>query len=146
VTITVVLASRTAPRDSARYASPWRLCVAILESLLRALALDPVHDLLRRVDRTTIRSLLKRSSRTLQPDATWTINRKRWDPTPFAIDHETVREHRHLGSNDKPLSRTPGVAESPTPWIRAEQDEKRIIDQCDAQRDARRDSGGRRAS
>jgi hypothetical protein len=134
------------PRDSARLARLWRLWMAIIESLFRALALDPVRDLMRRVDRTTIRSLLKRQSRAPQPDSAWTINRKRWDPTPFAYRRTSAPIRASSGSNDKPLSRAPDIAESPMSRIHAEHDEKRIVDQCDAERNARRDSGGRRAS
>jgi hypothetical protein len=120
---------------------------AIFESLLRALALDPVRDLMKRVDRTPIRSLLKRLNGTPQPDATWTINRMRRDTTSFRTDYRTAHVRRSvLGSNDKPLSRAPCVVESPTPRTSAEHDETRIIDQRSTTRDACRDPGGRRVS
>jgi hypothetical protein len=120
-----------------------RLVTAIVMSLLRALARDPVFDLVRRVDRMSIRWLLMRFRETLQPDSAWTINWIGGAPTPFA----DVRVHPHqrqypLGS--KPPSRAPAVAESPTPRISAQRDETRAIDQCGATGDARRDSGGRR--
>ena len=83
-----------APRDSARHARIWRVWVAILESLLRALVLAPVRDLMRRVDRTPIRSLLRRVAVSPQPDLTWTINRTDWDPTPFAFDYVSARSTR----------------------------------------------------
>src|SRR5690348_10704210 len=135
-----------APRDSARHTRAWRLCVAILESLLRALVPAPVQDLVGRVDRTSIRSLLRRFAVWSQPESTWTINRMTCDPTPFAFDSVSTQRRAFVGSNDKPLSRTPSIAESPMPRTRAEHDETRITDQCDAERNARRDFGGRRAS
>src|SRR5215510_12371946 len=107
----------------------------MFESLLRALALDPVHDLIRRVDRTPIRSLLTRLSGTRQPDSTWTINRRRWRLTPLAIAFGSGPPPILMSSNDTLLSRAPDVAESPSSRIRAEHDETRIIDQCDAERD-----------
>jgi hypothetical protein len=118
----------------------------MFESLLHALAIDPVRDLLLRVDRTPIRSLLTRLSGTRQPDSTWTINRRRWRLTPLAFAFGSGRTPDLIDSNDKLLSRAPDVAESPSSRIRAEHDETRIIDQCDAERNARRDFGGRRAS
>jgi hypothetical protein len=124
-----------------------RLVAAILESLLGALAFHPVRDLVRRVDRMSIRSLLTRCRDALQPDSAWTINWMRLAPTSIA-EQRTIALARHgpLGSNDKPLSRAPGIVESPMPRTRAEHDETRAIDQRRAARNARRDSGGRRAS
>jgi hypothetical protein len=119
---------------------------AIFARLLRVLALDPVRDLVRSVDRMPIRSLLQLVVRELQPDFAWTINRERWAPNSNAEGVGRMERSRTLGSNEHTLSRAPHVAESPTRRISATYDETRIIDQCGATRDARRDSGGRRAS
>jgi hypothetical protein len=147
VTTTVVLPARLAPSDSVRLVSPWRALGAILVSLLHALARDPVQDLVRRVDRMSIRWLLTRVRNALQPDSTWTINWVGRVQTPYAKKQVNPPRGIHRpGSNDKPPSRAPRVVESPTPRIRAEHDETRTIDQRGAARDAGRDSGGRRPS
>src|SRR5690349_23685376 len=126
--------------------------------MLGVLALDPVRDLLKSVDRTPIRSLLKlgrlvlsgenqAANPELQTDLAWTISRPRWAPTPTA-NGRAGRSHRvrALGNNELTLSRAPHVAESPTRRTSATRDETRAIDQRGATRDARRDSGGRRTS
>jgi hypothetical protein len=120
-----------------------RLVVATVMSLLRALARDPVFDLVRSVDRMSIRSLLVRLRQALQPDATWTINWIGGAQTPLA-DVRVNPHQRHHPLGSKPLSRAPAVAESPTPRISAQHDETRAIDQRGAAGNTRRDSGGRR--
>jgi hypothetical protein len=120
-----------------------RLVAAIVMSLLRALVRDPVFDLVRSVDRMSVRSLLMRLRNALQPDATWTINWIGGAQTSFA-DVRVNPHQRHYPLGSKPLSRAPAVAESPTPRISAQHDETRAIDQCGATGDTRRDSGGRR--
>jgi hypothetical protein len=120
-----------------------RLVAAIVISLLRALVRDPVFDLVRSVDRMSIRSLLLRFRNALQPDATWTINWIGGAPTPFA-DVRVNPHQRQYPLGSKPLSRAPAVAESPTPRISAQHDETRAIDQRGAAGNTRRDSGGRR--
>jgi len=120
-----------------------RLMAATVMSLLRTLARDPVFDLVRSVDRMSIRSLLMRLREALQPDATWTINWIGGAPTPLA-DVRVSPHQRHYPLGSKPLSRAPAVAESPTPRISAQPDETRAIDQRGAPRNAGRDSGGRR--
>jgi hypothetical protein len=120
-----------------------RLVAATVMSLLRALVRDPVFDLVRRVDRMSVRSLLMRLRDALQPDATWTINWIGGAQTPLAEVRVNPHQRQYpLGS--KPLSRAPAVAESPTPRISAQHDETRAIDQRGAAGNTRRDSGGRR--
>jgi hypothetical protein len=134
-----------APGDSARLARRWRWLLAIVVSLVPALVLDPVRNLILSIDRMSIRSLLKRIRRPLQPEPMWTINRMRMDLTSSANPREHApRSALALEYVDKPMSRAPDLVESPRPRIRAEHDEKRVIDQRVAARNARRDHGGRR--
>src|SRR4029079_13147001 len=102
VTTTVVLPARLASCDSARLSSPLRLTAATVRSRLWALARDSVFDLVRSVDRMSIRSLLVRLRQALQPDATWTINWISGAPTPFA-DMRVNPHQRHYPLGSKPL-------------------------------------------
>ena len=146
VTSCLVLTSRAMPGDSGLRAGSGRSWTAtIFAWLLSVLAIDPVQDLVKSVDRMPIRSLLE-LGREPQPDAAWTIDRVRLAPPPTAIGHANPCDHsRVLGTNDHTMSRAPCVAESPTQRTSATRDETRAIDQCGAARNSRRYFGGRRA-